>query len=268
MGDALRGRRVVVTGAARGLGASAVLGLAAEGAECVLLDRSGDELRETVAAAKERGPGPFHPRVSDLADRKGALEAAAFAKEAAAGDLGCLIHCAGVLRRKPLAEVTERVWDETLAVNLTAAFLLLGALLPELRVGGGGSVLLTSSRAGVEGFAGESAYCASKFAVEGFAKAAADDLRSEAVCVNTITPGTRRIKPTGLTSAEERTIPPGSRRWGSSLGLGRAFAAFALLPAGGGAEPTGRRFEADRVADAVRADRLPLPPETWSALGG
>ncbi len=270
MGPTLRGRRVLVTGAARGLGAAAARELAGEGAACILLDSAEDELQGTVRTLELRGAGPFPALLCDLADRQSTLAAAKSAKEASDGDLGCLIHCAGVLRRSPVAEVDDRAWDETLAVNLTAGFLLLRALLPELRAGGGGSVVLTSSRAGVSGFAGESAYCASKFAVEGLAQAAAADLRADRVAVNTITPGARRIKPTGMSEAEEQRIPVSARGWGSAEDLGAAFCALALLPddrfpEGG---PTGRRFEADRVADTVHRRGLPLSEEVWAALAG
>ena len=265
MGERLRGRRVLVTGAARGLGASAAWGLAEEGAECILLDRSGDELRATVDAAARRGPGPFHPLVCDLASREATLDAAARAREAARGDLTLLVHCAAVFHVRPIEETTDAQWDDMLAVNLAAAFLLVRELMPELRAGGGSSVLLTSSRAAIMGFARETGYCATKFGTEGLAKAIAEECAADGILANTITPGARRIKPTGLSRAEEAAIPEAERTWGSSEALGAAFAAFALLPGFEGG-PNGRRFEADRVADTVRARGLPLPAEAWAEL--
>ena len=263
----LLGKRVLITGAARGLGASAAWGLAAEGAECILLDRSGEELRNTAEMAEARGPGPFHPLVCDLSDRDSIRTAVSFAREAARGDLTALVHCAAVFPVRRIEETSDAHWDEVLAVNLTSAFVLLRDLLPQLRAGSGGSVLLTSSRAAVMGFSLESAYCASKFGIEGLAKALAEECAAEGILANTITPGTRRIKPTGLSRAEEAAMPARERSWGSSEGLGPAFAAFALLPGFEGA-PNGRRFEADRVADRVRAKGLPLPAEAWAELAG
>ncbi|MYF77965.1 MAG: SDR family oxidoreductase [Acidobacteria bacterium] len=266
MGERLRGRRVLVTGAARGLGASAAWGLGEEGAECILLDRSGDELRATVEAAARRGPGPFHPLVCDLASREATLDAAARAREAAQGDLTLLVHCAAVFHVRPVEETTDTQWDEMVAVNLAAAFLLVRELMPELRAGGGGSVLLTSSQAAIMGFARESGYCATKFGIEGLARALAEECGEAGLLANTITPGSRRIKPTGISRAEEAAIPEAERTWGSSEALGPAFAAFALLPFARDGAPNGRRFEADRVADTVRARGLPLPGETWEEL--
>ena len=266
MGERLRGRRVLVTGAARGLGASAAWGLAEEGAECILLDRSGDELRATIETAAQRGPGPFHPLVCDLSSREATLDVAARAREAARGDLTLLVHCAAVFHLRPVEETTDTQWDEMLAVNLAAAFLLVRELMPELRAGSGGSVLLTSSRAAIMGFARETGYCATKFGIEGLAKALAEECGEAGLLANTITPGSRRIKPTGISRAEEAAIPEAERAWGSSEGLGPAFAAFALLPFARKGAPNGQRFEADRVADTVRARGLPLPAEAWAEL--
>ena len=175
MGRRLLGKRVLVTGAARGLGASAALGLAEAGAECILLDRSRDELQATVETAASRGPGPFHALVCDLADRESTLDAAARAKEIARGDLTALVHCAAVLHLRSVEETTDAQWDEMLAVNLRSAFLLVRELMPELRAESGGSILLTSSRAGIMGFPREGAYCATKFGIEGLAKALAEE---------------------------------------------------------------------------------------------
>lgn len=268
MGERLRGRRVLVTGAARGLGASAAWGLAEEGAECILLDRSADELGATVEAAARRGPGPFHPLVCDLASREATLAAADRAREATRGDLTLFVHCAAVFHVRSVEETTDAQWDEMLAVNLRSAFLLVRELLPELRAGGGGSVLLTSSQAAIRGFARESVYCATKFGIEGLTKALAEECGGAGLLANTITPGSRRIKPTGLSRAEEAAIPEAERAWGSSEALGPAFAAFALLPGNREGAPNGRRFEADRVADTVRTNGLPLPAKAWKDLGG
>ena len=266
MGERLLGHRVLVTGAARGLGASAALGLAEEGAECILLDRSRDELRTTVETAAKRGPGPFHPLVCDLSDRQSTLDAAARARDAAKGDLTLLVHCAAVFHVRSVEETTDTQWEEMVAVNLRSAFLLVRELMPELRAAGGGSVLLTSSQAAIKGFARESVYCATKFGIEGLAKALAIECGDAGLVANTITPGSHRIKPTGLSRAEEAAIPDGERTWGSSEALGPAFVAFGLLPGARDGAPNGRRFEADRVADMVRGKGLPLPREAWKEL--
>lgn len=248
----------MITGAARGLGASAALALGAAGADCLLMDRSAVDLGVTAS----RVPGGARTLTADLANRADCLRAAESAVHFTAGDLGALVHCAGVLRRGSLRETGDGAWDETLAVNLTSAFLLLRELLPALSAGSGGAVLLTSSNAGVRGFAGETAYCASKFGIEGLARAAAAECAGRGVFVNTLTPGAR-IKPTGMTRRAERRLAPGQRTWGSSAPLGAAFVALARLD---GTGVTGRRFRCDRVAERVKADGLPLAADAWEEL--
>ncbi len=220
-----------MTGAARGLGRSAAQALGNAGASLTLLDCEAEELASVAPGATLV--------VCDLADRSSFRRVA--------GEYDFFLHCAGVLTRKPLAETSEAEWDRTLAVNLTAAFLLLRQVQAR-------SVLLTSSRAGVTGFAGETAYCASKFGIEGLARSLAAE--RPGTPVNTITPGAR-IKPTGLPQEARGS-------WGSSEPLGPAFTAFALLA--GSSAPTGRRFRADRVAERVRRDGLPLGEAAWEEL--
>ncbi len=261
----LAGETVVVTGAARGLGASAALALAAAGARCILLDRLGRRLGDVADRAEERSAIPAVPLVGDLADPGDARRSVGWAREAAGGDLAAFVHCAGVLERERVERTGNTAWNRMLAVNLTAAFLFVRALLPALRSGRGGSIVLTSSRAGVEGFAREAAYCASKFGIEGLAQAVAAETAGEAVVANTITPGAR-IKPTGLSLKKEARLPAAERTWGSSEALGAAFVALAALALRPDEAPSGRRFRADRVAAAVEQHGAPLPPEAWEGL--
>ena len=249
------------------MGASAAWGLAEEGAECILLDRSRDELQATIEIAAHRGPGPFHALVCDLSDRESTLRAAARAREAARSDLTALVHCAAIMHLTPIEETTDAQVDEMLEVNLTSAFLLVRDLMPELRAGGGGSILLTSSRAGNLRFLVTRACTAQP---SSGSKASRKHSPRSAVKPGswpTRSPrGPGASSPPGLSRAEEAAIPAGERTWSSSEALGAAFAAFALLPGFEGA-PNGCRFEADRVAGAVRANGLPLPREAWGELG-
>ena len=142
-----------------------------------------------METAANRGPGPSHALVCDLSDRESTLKAAARAREISRGDLTALVHCAAVFHVRPVEETTDAHWDEMVAVNLGSAFLLIRELMPELRAGSGGSILLTSSRAAIMGFSRESAYCATKFGIEGLAKALAEECGEAGILANTITPG-------------------------------------------------------------------------------
>ena len=259
----LAGARVVVTGAARGLGAAAARALAAAGARCVLVDVLEDDLRPLAREIADGEADTVRAVVADLTDRTHLRRVVETTDRVFGGDLTAFVHCAGVLHPNPVSETTDEEWDRTLAVNLTAAFFLLRGFAEALENGSGGSAVLTSSRAGVEGFPREAAYCASKFGVEGLSRAFAAEARARRVSVNTITPGAR-IKPTGMTTEDEAGVPPEKRDWGSADRLGPAFAALALLRGA----PTGQRFRADRVAAAVRRFGLPLPKDTWAGLSG
>lgn len=260
-GDPLAGARIVVTGAARGLGAAAARALAAAGARCVLVDVLEDDLQRLAREVADGKPDAAHPIAADLTDRAGLRRVVEATGEVFDGALTAFVHCAGVLHPNPLSETTDDEWDRTLAVNLTAAFFLLRGFAEALEAGGGGSVVLTSSRAGTQGFPREAAYCASKFGIEGLSQAFAAEMKARPVSVNTITPGAR-IKPTGMTTEEEERLPPEERAWDSADRLGPAFAALALLRGA----PTGHRFRADRLAAAVHRHGLPLPEDAWAGL--
>lgn len=257
----LSGARVVVTGAARGLGAAAARALAAAGARCLLVDVLEDDLRRLAGeiAGGEAAPAP--PVCGDLADRAHLRRVVETTEEAFGGDLTAFVHCAAVLHPNPVSGTTDEEWDRTLAVNLTAAFLLLRAFAPALQRGHGGSAVLASSRAGAQGFPREAAYCASKFGIEGLSQAFAAEMQARRVSVNTITPGAR-IKPTGMTDEEDRRLPPDERPWGPADRLAPAFTALTLLRGA----PTGKRFRADRVTAAIHRHGLPLPEDAWTDL--
>src|SRR5262245_38749287 len=103
---------------------------------------------------------------------------------AEAGEVDVLINCAGVYREITLAEVTEAAWQETIAVNLTAPWLLTRGLLDGLRRRRG-VVVNVGSDAGLLGFAGGSVYCASKGALIGLTRALAVELAPtvRAICI-------------------------------------------------------------------------------------
>lgn len=258
-GEPLSGARIVVTGAARGLGAAAARALAAAGARCVLVDVLEDDLQRLAREIADGRPDAAHPIPGDLTDRDCLRRVVETTGEVFGGDLTAFVHCAGVLHPNPVSGTTDEEWDRTLAVNLTAAFFLLRGFAEVLENGDGGSAVLTSSRAGTQGFPREAAYCASKFGIEGLSQAFAAEMQARPVSVNTITPGAR-IKPTGMTTEEEERLPLEERAWGSADRLGPAFAALALLRG----TPTGRRFRADRLTAAVRRHGLPLPENAWA----
>ena len=163
----LAGRRALVTGAASGIGAATAWRLAADGAEVIEVDLAGCAV------------------VADLA-----TDAGIAAVVAAAGQrLDILINNAGVSRVAPLAEMDDALWEQALAVNVTAPFKLSRALAPLLARSGAGRIITTGSIMSSVGDATFMAYAASKHAVLGLTRALANELGPAGITVNCLQPG-------------------------------------------------------------------------------
>lgn len=240
----LQGCTAVVTGASRGLGLGFVRVLAAAGAEVWAVAEQAEELER--ACATVAGPARVHAVVADLRRRSDILRIVA-AVQQSRETLSILVNNAAVLPLTSLAETDDATWDATLAVNLTAPFVLTRLVLP-LMHGVGGTVINVSSRAGIEGFACETAYCASKFGIEGFTKAAALELEPLGIAINTVTPG-KRIKPTGLDQVTFDALPEEERRqYLDPMTFAPAIEALALIRG----RPSGLRFNLARLATDVK----------------
>jgi NAD(P)-dependent dehydrogenase (short-subunit alcohol dehydrogenase family) len=182
----IRGSSALVTGAGRGIGRSIARALAAEGARVTAVARTESELaflvREIEAAG---GRAVFH--AGDLR-RPGVGEAAVARAVDAHGGLQVLVNNAGVGGHAPVAETSDESWDEILGTNLTAVFRLTRAALPHLNQKGG-HVFMVSSLAGSNPIAGMAAYCASKAALDHFARCLMLEVRHAGVKVTTVAPG-------------------------------------------------------------------------------
>jgi 3-oxoacyl-[acyl-carrier protein] reductase len=181
----LNGQTALITGAGSGLGAAIARALAAEGARCVLAGRRPEPLR-LVAAEIESAGGAARAIPTDVRD-EAQIEALVAQTVAESGRVDILVNNAGVFYVKPLMETTAALWDETVAVNLRGAFLLCRAVWPHMQRRGGGQIVNVSSVSGVQGYADEAAYCASKFGLNGLTAALAlegkpHDIRVLAVC--------------------------------------------------------------------------------------
>ncbi|WP_291295519.1 SDR family NAD(P)-dependent oxidoreductase [Elioraea sp.] len=178
MSGALAGRVAVVTGAARGIGAAVARAYAAEGAAVHALD----------ILPSERDGARITHHIVDVTDET-AVAAAFAAIEAAEGQIDVLVNNAGIITLAPVEEIAVEAWDRLIAVNLRAAFLCIRAVAPGMKRRRRGAIISMSSNAGVRGGLHESAYCASKFGLEGMSRALALEFAPYGVSVNTITPG-------------------------------------------------------------------------------
>jgi 3-hydroxybutyrate dehydrogenase len=214
---ALEGQSILVTGAARGLGAAIARYLHGKGAQLILLDRD----PQGLAAIAEACPGATSTVVdlSDAADTERAI------LRVLREPVDTVIHNAAILRVESLDVVALSTFQATLNVGIQAAFQLTRAVWPAMKARGG-SLVFVSSRSGIEGFAHETAYCAAKHALEGFSKCVALEGAAHGILSVTITPGMYMRTP-----MSETTYPPELReKWVDPILLAPAFAYLATRP--------------------------------------
>ena len=171
----LDGRLALVTGAGRGIGRGCARALAEAGAEVVAVSRTRDDLAGIA-------PG-VRPAVCDVTDSPRLRQLIGGLPQ-----LEVLVAAAGTNIPEPLLEVTDEHLDRLLELNVRATFVTVQAAARRMVTTGGGSIVLISSQMGHVGAPRRSVYCASKHAVEGLAKAAAVELASHGVRVNTVAP--------------------------------------------------------------------------------
>jgi NAD(P)-dependent dehydrogenase (short-subunit alcohol dehydrogenase family) len=172
----LAGRRALVTGGTRGIGAAIAERLAAEGAEVVV----------TGTRADASGPTGCEYRAVDFDDLAATEQ---FASEAAKLAPDILVNNAGVNKISPFAEIDPGDFDRIQRVNVRAPFLLCRAVVPGMRQRGWGRIVNVSSIWGVISREQRGAYSASKFALDGMTAALAAEVAGDGVLANCVAPG-------------------------------------------------------------------------------
>jgi NAD(P)-dependent dehydrogenase (short-subunit alcohol dehydrogenase family) len=202
---------IVLTGAARGLGAAAAKVLAGQGAELALVDVRADEVR----AVAEKIGGNVRVYAADLGDVESIRRLTA-QLEQDFGRIDVLINNAAICPRTSFLETTVEEWQRIMTINALGPFFLMQAVCSVMRRTGGGKIINVISASGQFGaMAQASVYSASKGAMIAFSKSAAKELARDHITVNMFSPGTMATDQINCLSEEkrkeiaERSIPLG-----------------------------------------------------------
>ncbi|WP_033281014.1 SDR family NAD(P)-dependent oxidoreductase [Streptomyces sp. NRRL F-525] len=183
----LDGRVAVVTGGSSGIGRAAAGALARAGAQVVVVARREKELAATVDELTAEGCRAAWVS-GDLATRDG-VRAAAQAAAEVFGEPDILVNSAGINLRPPMGELSDEVWDTTMALNLEAPHLLGRRFGPGMAERGFGRIIHITSQQAHRAFAQSGAYGVSKGALESLARSQAEAWSPHGVTCNTLVPG-------------------------------------------------------------------------------
>lgn len=213
----LAGKVAIVTGASRGLGEGMAIGLAEAGADVAVVS-SGAKIQET--AEKIKGLGRRSIAVQADLDNIQPIPGIIAKTLDEFGKIDILVNCAGIIRRGPSIDFSEKDWDDVVNVNQKSLFFMCQAAAKEMMKQGKGKIINIASLLSFQGGINVPSYTASKSAVAGITKILANEWAAQGINVNAIAPG---YMATDMTDALQKNaerapaimarIPQG--RWGT-----------------------------------------------------
>lgn len=230
---ALEGRVAVVTGAGQGIGQAIAVRYAREGAKVAVVDLDLDRAKQVVKEI-EGEAGTALAVQCDVSNRI-SVEAAAVAIANELGVISILVNNAGVSRPAMLWKMTEHQWETVIGTHMNGSFYWLQAVTPGMRQARRGSIIFTTSAAGIQGTIGQINYATAKSGILAMMRSAALELASSGITVNAIAPAAATPM-TETIRTDERfkdkyldTIPLG--RWAEPEEIAGSYVFFASADA-------------------------------------
>jgi 3-oxoacyl-[acyl-carrier protein] reductase len=241
----------VITGASSGIGRATALALADKGMKLSLLGRSDQRLSAVETETKARGASGVLRFACDVRDES-AVDRAIAATLGGFGRVDVLINSAGLSLNGAVDGYPLEDWRTVLDTNLTGTFLTCRAVLPAMKLQGGGQIINISSGAGRNGIKEMSAYCAAKFGVIGFTESLALEVRNQNIRVSVLLPGSVATGFSAVAKREGALTPSLEKDAGGKGADDRAP----------GAREIGYAMTAGEVASVIVA-MLNQPPQAW-----
>lgn len=264
----LKNKVALVTGAGRGFGRPIAMSLAKEGAKVIGVARTRSELNDVAEVINSDG-GHITTIQTDLT-KEDQINCMVDEVLETFGKLDILYNNAATNRaRATIDKVTILEWDQTITLNLRTPFLLTKKFLNSMKKQKSGSIINISSRSAELGFIAETAYCPSKYGIEGLTQCLAMELKPHNIAVNSLrvsAPEGKSLKPGGITLEQLGKMPNEiKKKWADDESMVEAFKdTWVFLALQNASNVTGQRFVTHELAEYLRKNGREAAIANWS----